>query len=108
MEVTARSAATSIRSFRTFDPLEDVHAGVVQGLDDRLEERRPAAAAVATATGGEADRGAAAVQRAAAVTGLGAHVGTDHAGDGALGVADRRVEAGHRAAVDAGGAAAPA
>src|SRR4051794_35373326 len=97
--------ATSIRPSAGW-PLEDVQTERVQRLDDRLEERRPAGGAVAAAAGGEAEGDGAAVERAAAVARLGAHGRADEPGDPALGVGDGRVELLHRAAVDAGGAAA--
>ena len=67
----------------------------LMGFGHRVYRAEDAAgAAVAAAAGGQAERHGAAVERAAAVAGLGADGGADQAGDGALGVVDGRVERG--------------
>src|SRR5690606_7741044 len=85
----------------------DLRTGGRQGLRHRLEEGRTARGAVAAAAGGEADRAAAREERAAAVAGLGAHVGLDQAVDDvAVAVVHGGVQAGDRARVHLGGGAA--
>src|SRR5690606_5334228 len=84
----------------------DAQAVPVEHLGDRLEEGGPAEPAVAAATGGDPEGGAAGEQRAAAVTRLRAHGRADQPGDRALRVVDGGVERRHRAAAQAGGAAA--
>src|SRR5690606_41413358 len=64
----------------------------VEHLGDRLEEGGPAEPAVAAATGGDPEGGAAGEQRAAAVTRLRAHGRADQPGDRALRVVDGGVE----------------
>lgn len=67
-----------------------VHA---QRLDHRLEVGHSTGGAVTTAAGGETVSDGAGVERAAAVTGLGADRGADQAGDRTFGVVDGGVEA---------------
>ena len=75
-------------------PSPSVAPTACEGGGHRLEEGLAADGAVAAAAGGQADRLAVlGEQRAAAVAGLGADVGLDEPGDGALGVVDGGVEA---------------